>query len=140
MNKYELTDETKGILHRIRALKTFGQVSKGDLDGWVRFTKTLSQWVSGDVRVADNFLVSGDARVCDIADIIWISHLGSRLGTITIFKNKDGGLSVSCGCFFGTLADFEAKVKETHSDNKYAQEYLKLVELAKIHFEQKNTL
>ena len=40
-----------------------------------------------------------------------------------------------CGCFLGTLEEFEAKVKETHGGNLYGREYLKLIELAKLHFE-----
>ena len=39
MKKYELTNETKVIsgveLHRIKALKDFGSVKKGDLGGWI---------------------------------------------------------------------------------------------------------
>lgn len=33
------------------------------------------------------------------------------------------------------LAEFEAKIKETHSNSKFAKEYLKSIELVKIHFE-----
>lgn len=51
------------------------------------------------------------------------------------FKCKDGHIHVSCGCFSGTLAEFEAKVKDTHGDSKYAKEYLACVEAVKIHFE-----
>ena len=42
---------------------------------------------------------------------------------------------MTCGCFLGTLEEFEAKVKETHGDNLFGREYLKLIELAKLHFE-----
>ena len=37
--KYELTNETINydgrILHRIKAIKDFGNVKKGDLGGWI---------------------------------------------------------------------------------------------------------
>lgn len=42
---------------------------------------------------------------------------------------------MTCGCFLGTLEEFEAKVKETHGSNVFGREYLKLIELAKLHFE-----
>ena len=95
----------------------------------------------GDALVYDNARVSGDAQVYGDAqirsrgDIFWITGLGSRHGTTTIYQNKDGGLTVTCGCFLGTLEEFEAKVKETHGDNLFGREYLKLIELAKLHFE-----
>ena len=54
---------------------------------------------------------------------------------LIIFRAKSGNICVSCGCFSGTLQEFESKVKETHGNNKFAKEYLALVEAAKIHFE-----
>ena len=90
--------------------------------------------VCGDARVYDNAQVYGDAQIRSRGDIFWIAGLGSRHGTTTIYRNKDGGLTVSCGCFLGTLEEFEAKVKETHGDNLFGREYRALIELAKIYF------
>ena len=50
-------------------------------------------------------------------------------------ETKDGGVDVVCGCFSGTLAEFAAKVKETHGESKFAKEYLAAVEVVKVHFE-----
>lgn len=41
-------------------------------------------------------------------------------------------VQLACGCFSGTLAQFRAKVKETHGDNKHAQVYLKTADLAEL--------
>ena len=41
--KYELTKESKGNLFRIKALKDFGNVKKGDLGGFIEKTDNLSQ-------------------------------------------------------------------------------------------------
>ena len=45
MKKYELTNETKKVgsvtLHRIRALKDFGNVVKGELGGWLESEANL---------------------------------------------------------------------------------------------------
>lgn len=49
---------------------------------------------------------------------------------MTIF-HTDKGLFVQCGCFKGTIAEFEAKVKETHGDNNHAKDYMNLIEFAK---------
>lgn len=77
MKKYELTDETlvfgSRTLHRIRALKSFGDVIAGELGGWIESENNLSHddnaWVSGNAwvynnaRIFGNAWVYGDARV-----------------------------------------------------------------------------
>ena len=67
----------------------------------------------------------------------WMSHdnIGSRK-LRTLFFKTDKGVFVQCGCFFGDLEKFVAKVKETHQGNKHERDYLALVEFIKIRFEQ----
>ena len=60
-----------------------------------------------------------------------MSKIGSRLGTTTFFKSKLG-VEVCCGCFSGTLEQFEEKVNETHGNNKHGEEYRLAIELAKL--------
>ena len=141
--KYRLTDETKEyygrILHRIEAVETFGSVEAGEKGGWIEKEENLSQeglcWVYDNAQVYGDALAYDNAQIRSRGDIFWVTGLGSRYGTTTIYRNKDGGLTVTCGCFLGTLEEFEAKVKETHGDNLFGREYLKLIELAKLHFE-----
>lgn len=38
---------------------------------------------------------------------------------------------VSCGCFYGDLDEFAAKVQETHGDNDHAKVYMLAIEMAK---------
>jgi UDP-3-O-[3-hydroxymyristoyl] glucosamine N-acyltransferase len=63
--KYELTDETMEFdghtLHRIRALKSFSDVMKGDLGGWVESEENL--WQSENCWVYDNAKVYDEANV-----------------------------------------------------------------------------
>lgn len=69
--KYELTDETielEGhILHRIRALKDFGNVKKGTLGGFIEKEDNLSHeeecWVYNDAVVYEGAKVYGSAKV-----------------------------------------------------------------------------
>ena len=80
--KYELTDETieiitpddetigepkKYTLHRIRALKDFDNVKKGDLGGFIESEENLS--LKGDCWVYDNAKVYGEAMVYDNARV-----------------------------------------------------------------------
>lgn len=186
MKKYEFTGETKDFcgveLHRIRALKDFGDVAAGDLGGWIKGEGNLSHdgrcwvsgnaqvsgdaWVSDDARVYSNARVYGNARVAGDAwvfddarvfgdawvygnawvvgdaeikapkDTFWISAIGSRYGTTTFFRCADGKVRVACGCFYGDLDEFAAKVQKTHGDNKHGKVYKKLIELAKIQMEE----
>lgn len=155
MKKFELTTESIDVngvkLYRIKSLINFGAVKAGKLGGYVEKEENLSQvdtawvfgnaWVSGNARVYDdarvfgNAWVYGDAQVSGDADYICLKGFGSRNRSTTMFRTKNGDIAVSCGCFGGTLEEFENKVKETHGDNKFAREYLALVDAAKIHFE-----
>ena len=91
--------------------------------------------ISGDTLVYGNAWVCGNAQVSSDADYICLKGFGSRNRNTTMFRTENGNICVSCGCFIGTLQEFENKVKETHGNNKFAKEYLALVEAAKIHFE-----
>ena len=97
-------------------------------------------WVCDNARVYGDARVCGDAWVCDNAevygnaDIATISGFGSEYRTTTFFRTKNDEIAVKCGCFYGTLAEFREKVKETHGDNRYAKEYLMIADLMEMHF------
>ena len=151
MKKYELTSETKvadeKTLHRIKALVSFGNVAAGELGGWIEKEENLSQsgnawvygnaqvcgdaWVCGDAQIYGNAQVYGNAWVCGAGAIFWISGIGSRNGTTTFFACKDKEIRVACGCFFGTLDEFEKAVRETHGENEHAKVYMLAIEMAK---------
>ncbi len=68
--KYELIADLtithdNRVLHRIRALRSFGSVHKGDLGGWIEHKRNLSHrglcWVSGEAKVLGAGRVRGDA-------------------------------------------------------------------------------
>lgn len=239
MKKFELTTDTKMVygrkLFRIKALVSFGNITAGDLGGYVEKEENLSHdgnaWVFGNAKVSDNAKVSGEAKVSGNAEVsgnawvsgnakvsgnaevsgearvfgntlvsgeakvfgearvsgeAWVSGEAKVFGeakifgnarvfgearvsgnakvsgnawvfgeaivsgntdylcftgpgscnrNTTFFKCRDGHIHVSCGCFSGTLPEFENKVKETHGDSKYGKEYLACLEVVKIHFE-----
>ncbi|MFD3272665.1 hypothetical protein ACE3MS_21450 [Paenibacillus dendritiformis] len=71
--KYEFTGETTtdiaegATLHRIRALRNFGDVKAGDLGGWVESERNLSH--GGNCWVYDDSAVFGRASVLGYASI-----------------------------------------------------------------------
>ena len=70
--KYVFTKECKKLLsgtvvHRIKALRDFGHVKKGDLGGWIESEDNLSH--DGNCWVFDEAEACGNARVCEEAKV-----------------------------------------------------------------------
>ena len=147
MKKYELTaefiEQWGKKLFRIKALISFGSVEASELGGYVEKEDNLAQ--NGNAWVFDDAEVYGNARVYDDADYLLIGRIGSRFSFTTFFKNKDKGITVSCGCFLGTIAEFRAKVTDTHGNNKHAKMYNLAADMAELqilgeeHFDKLNT-
>ena len=123
--KYKLTDETitysGRTLHRIEALKDFGDVKAGDKGGYIEREDNLSQigrcWVSGNAEVSGNARaygnakvfgnarvsgdaeVSGDASVSGAADYIVFKNWWSSGRYFTWTKSNN---MWKVGCFYGT--------------------------------------
>ena len=95
MKKYEIlidkenTIEWKGrVLHRIKALKDFGDVKKGDLGGFVENENNLSRigncWIYNDAKIFENAKVFGDSRVYNNAEIFGYSKV---FGYAKVYEN-----------------------------------------------------
>ena len=132
MKKFELTSEFVTFLgkklFRIKALISFGNVKEGELGGYVEKEENLSN--DGDAWVY------GDAEVSGDADYATVHGFGSEYRTTTFFRTKAGDIGVRCGCFYGTLEEFRAKVKETHGETKTAKEYLMVADLMEFRFSE----
>ena len=116
-------------------------------DAWVYGDARVygDAWVCGNAEVYGDARVCGNAWVCGNADYLLIGRIGSRFSFTTFFKNKDKGITVSCGCFLGTIAEFRAKVTDTHGNNKHAKMYNLAADMAELqilgeeHFDKLNT-
>lgn len=106
--KYELLPDPRmtlkdgTVLHRIRALRTFGEgflaVEAGELGGWVQSEDNLSQdgncWVFNTAIVIEQARVSGDARI--FSSLIFGQARVS--GSCSVFNDAQiGGTSVVTG-------------------------------------------
>ena len=96
--KYKLTHHTKVVeghtLHRIKALKSFGDVKKGDLGGWVESYYNLSQkgtaWIYDKAKVYDDARVFDNAKVRDNARVYgnaWVYKNACIFDSAKIFDN-----------------------------------------------------
>ena len=114
MKKFELTTDTKMFfgrkLFRIKALTSFGDVTAGDLGGYVEKEENLSH--DNDAWISDNARIFGDARICDNAWISGYAHIYDHAdiyGNARIYGNACiSGNARICGnaCICGNAGIF----------------------------------
>jgi hypothetical protein len=98
--KYKLGKKEANGLHKITALKSFGDVEKGEQGGFIEKEENLSHegnawvcgdaWVFGDARVFGNAQVFGDARVFGNAQVCgdaWVFGNAQVCGDAWVFGN-----------------------------------------------------
>ena len=106
-------------LHGMWLSSKIGGLS-ADLSNADLFNAKLS---NADLSNADLSYAKTDKRYIQIACI------GSRKGMTTYCFEDD---KIWCGCYQGTLKEFEARVRETHKGNKqYLAEYLGWIKYVK---------
>ena len=133
---FKLTNETKvnifGVkLFRIECTVDCKWAKVGEKGGWVEKEDNIKggdAWVCGDAEVCGNAEVYGDADYC------CFQSFGRGGRTTTVFREKSGELRVRCGCFNGTLAEFEAQVEQTHGDTQHGKVYKAIIEVIKLKF------
>ena len=149
-------------LFQIKCTKSFKYAQKGDFGGYVEKEGNLDQkndawvsgnawvssnaWVSGNALVSGNAWVSGDALVSGDA---WVSgdadiendneHCGfDGFGSCNrhthAYMTKEKKVEIICGCFRGSIEEFENKVEETHSGTVYEKQYKSIINVIKIKF------
>lgn len=142
MKKYKLTEETLEIygctLHRIVALRDFGDVRKGNIGGWIEDEDNLSRdgdcWVYGNAKVYGDADVCGDAEVYGDADVYGDAKVEKKSDYI-VFKNwwSSGRYFTwtrsndkwRVGCFYGTG---EELIKKAYNDSEEkGREYERVV-------------
>ena len=116
--KYKLTEETLETdgrtLHRIMALRDFGNARKGDIGGWIENEDNLSH--CGDCWVY------GDAKVEKKSDYIVFKNWWSSGRYFTWTRSND---KWRVGCFYGTG---EELIKKAYNDSEEkGREYERVV-------------
>lgn len=101
-------------------------------------TISESAEVCGKARVHGDATICGDAIICQNTDYTVVQGFGRVQRTTNFYWLKNGDIGVTCGCFDGTIREFRDEVKETHGNNKYAQEYLMIANLMELHFRKGN--
>ena len=109
-------------------------LSRADLDGAILTLADLDGAILAGANLAGANLAGANLAGADLTDAdlptrthIWqFGPCGSRRSYLVVMVGP-GLDEVSTGCFRGTLAKFEAAVRETHGDNKYGKEYQSII-------------
>ena len=156
---FELTDKFiinafGAKLFQIKCTRKIKYADIGDLGGYIEKENNLSgdAWVSGNAQVSGdarvfgdaqvsgdawvygNAQVSGDARVSNDNEHCGFDCFGSANRHTHSYKTKSGKIEITCGCFRGSIEEFEKQIKETHRGNEFERQYIAIVEVIKIKF------
>ena len=148
---FELTDKfiinAFGIkLLQIKCTRKIKHADVGDLGGYIEKEDNLSgdAWVSGNAKVYGNAKVSGDAKVSGNAQVSGDAKVsnnnehcgfdcfGSANRHTHAYKTQSGKVEIICGCFRGSIEEFEEQVKKTHQGNEFERQYMAIAEVIKI--------
>ena len=82
-------------------------------------------WIGVDARIGEG------AEIKSIYDYMTVGGIGSRQAMTTFYRCKYGLIRVNCGCFNGTLDEFEDAVYETHAGNEHEKAYMAAIRMVK---------
>ena len=108
------------------------ELTKKEIEVLQRHAKWLQNEEGGekaDLRDAD--LWGADLRGA-AGKILSFGPIGSRQG-ITYVTKTERTVHVRCGCFYGTLEEFAAKVEKEHGDSQHGKSYKAAIEFIKAH-------
>ena len=135
--KFELTEnyvvnEFGTKLYQIKCTKTFKYAKEGELGGYIEREENLSQegnaWVFDDAQVYGNACLKSDADHCGF------DCFGSSNRHTHAYLTGDNTVEITCGCFRGSIEEFEKKVKKTHDGTVYENQYNAIINVIKIKF------
>lgn len=130
MKKYEFTGEVlhlnNKVLHRIRALRDFGEVEEGSSGGFIEKEVNLSHkgncWIYNDAKVYDDALVFGDAEIEKDSDYMVFKNWWSSGRYFTWTKSNN---MWRVGCFYGTGKEL---IERAYDDSELSgREYERVV-------------
>ena len=134
-DKFIVNDE--GVkLFQIECTRDIKHAKIGDLGGWIESEENLASnawvsgnaWVYGDARVSGNAWVYGDDKHCGF------DCFGSYNRHTHAYMTKSGEIEITCGCFKGSINEFEKQVHKTHSGTIYEKQYMAIINVIKIKF------
>jgi carbonic anhydrase/acetyltransferase-like protein (isoleucine patch superfamily) len=90
--------------------------------------------IGGTAHVTGGAVIENDAEIFNKNDYCCFQSFGSNGRGTTVFRLKNKTLRIICGCFSGTLDEFEEAVEDTHGDGKFGREYKAIIQVIKVKF------
>ena len=103
----------------------------GDYSG----IKSFGEYCSFGERCSFGEYCSFEAGRISNGRYVAVDRIGSEQRKAYFFKG-DEGLFVRAGCWFSSLEDFKARVREVHSGTRHEREYLAACDLAEMMLEE----
>ena len=94
-------------------------------------------WIGKGAEIVESAWIGAGAHIGAGAVIkypynyLTVGAIGSRQDVTTFYRHQDGMIYVWCGCFNGTLDDFETKVHKTHAGTTHERAYMAAIRMAK---------
>lgn len=82
----------------------------------------------------DGASLDDKSKLVGARPILQIGPIGSRCAYFVAYLT-DCGIRLRAGCFFGTKAEFEAKLAATHNESDHAKEYRAAIAMIDAHAE-----
>lgn len=118
------------------------ELTKKEIDVLQRHAKWLQNEEGGEkADLSDANLWGANLSDANLSDanlrgaagkILSFGPIGSRQG-ITYVTKTERTVHVRCGCFYGTLEEFAAKVEKEHGDSQHGKSYKAAIEFIKAH-------
>lgn len=118
------------------------ELTKEEIEVLQRHAKWLKNEEGGEkANLRDANLWDADLRGANLwganlwganGKVLSFGPIGSRQG-ITYVTKTDQIIHIRCGCFYGTLEEFTAKVEEEHGDSQHGKSYKAAIEFIKAH-------
>ena len=129
--KFELTEnyvvnEFGTKLYQIKCTKTFEYAKEGEIGGFIEKEENLSQ--EGNAWVCGTACLKSDADHCGF------DCFGSSNRHTHAYLTSDNTVEITCGCFRGSIGEFEKRVKNIHAGTVYENQYNAIINVIKIKF------
>lgn len=105
-------------------------------DAWIRGNARIggNAWIGGNACIGGNAWIEGSAWINDDDSHCGFDCFGSVNRHTHAYRTKENNIEIRCGCFRGSIEDFEKRVEETHKGTIYDEQYKAIIKVIKIKF------
>ena len=104
---------------------------------WVLFENpSKAEFESRNIAIGARSRIGEGSAIETSLDCIVLGPIGSRGAMMTAYV-KDKVIQIGTGCFIGPIDEFEKRVKEVHSGNKFEKQYSDALDYIRAKFKEK---